>query len=153
MSGAKIFDLAEKRKEKIEIKKRQFERVLFDELIGTYTEINDNGTIYPVRLVNVSPTGCLIEIPKSHNPDKKIKMGSEFDLRLYFTKKSYLTISVQIKHRKQEMSEQKSEVIHYGAEFNQESASFPAVRSFVDFVYRFAEYSLVEKEENKAFFF
>ena len=56
MSG-KVLDFAQKREQNIENKRRQFERVLFQNFLGAYTVIDQGGAIYPVSLVDISHDG------------------------------------------------------------------------------------------------
>lgn len=61
----KVFDFGEKRKQSIEQKRRQFERVVFQEFLGVYSVIDDHGTGRPIKLVDISADGCLLQVPFS----------------------------------------------------------------------------------------
>ena len=50
----KVLDFNTKRQENIEEKRRNFERVMFQNFLGCYTVIHREGVIYPVELVDIS---------------------------------------------------------------------------------------------------
>ncbi|MCB9092650.1 MAG: hypothetical protein H6620_08835, partial [Halobacteriovoraceae bacterium] len=68
----KVIDFTQRRRENIEQKKRQFERVLFKEVIGCYTAIEEGHKIVPIDMIDISPTGCLLEVPVSSKSDKEL---------------------------------------------------------------------------------
>jgi hypothetical protein len=152
MSDAKIIDFGKKKAENIEQKKRQFERILFSEFVGCYSVVDDNGTVYPIDLVDISAKGCMVEVPKAHNPDKQFLIDSEVKIRLYFTKKSYIPVVFKIRHRKETVNDKGKVVVRYGGEFDTTLPSFQAVESFIKFVYQFAAHSRIEEEGNKVYF-
>ena len=47
----KVLDFNEKRMASIEQKRRSFERVLFQNFLGAYSTIDQNGVLYPVTLI------------------------------------------------------------------------------------------------------
>ena len=49
----KVLDFIGKRNANIEQKRRNFERILFQNFLGAYTVLDDNGTNYKVQLVLV----------------------------------------------------------------------------------------------------
>ena len=64
---SKVIDFQAKRRDSIEKKKRSFERVLFSEFLGSYAELDENGTKYEVNMVDLSHDGCLFQVPFHKN--------------------------------------------------------------------------------------
>ena len=48
-----VVDFNQKRKETIEQKRRSFERVVFQEFLGVYAVIDDQGTGLPIKLLDI----------------------------------------------------------------------------------------------------
>ena len=97
-SEDKVIDFVAKRKDNVEKKRRQFERLLFENFLGSYSVIDDQGSIYPITLVDISDTGCLFEVPWNVNNDKKFDKGMEVNFRMYFTQTSYIPVSANVKY-------------------------------------------------------
>lgn len=148
----KVLDFNAKREENIEQKRRQFERILFNNFLGAYTVVDQGGTIYPVSLVDVSREGCLFQVPWNMDRDTKIEEGTEITMRMYFTKKSFIPVVMEIKRGQEHLDEDGQTYMQYGAEFDTSMPSFQAVESFIDFMYKFAEHSSLDKGSQKVFF-
>jgi hypothetical protein len=148
----KLLDFVGKRKETIEKKRRNFERVLFQNFLGAYSVIDDNGSVYPVSLVDLSHDGCLFQVPWDVRSDKKFAIGTELTLRMYFTKKSFIPVVVKLRHGAEHIDDQGNTYMHYGCEFDKTLPSFQAMEHFINFMYKFAEHSSVDHEEHKVFF-
>src|SRR6187200_1568751 len=93
----KVVDFNEKRKQSIEQKRRSFERVVFQEFLGVYSVVDDQGTGYPIKLVDISGDGCQFQMPFSLKAKNQFKAGTEVTLKLYFTKGSYLPCVVTVR--------------------------------------------------------
>jgi len=143
----------EKRKESIEKKRRNFERLMFQNVLGCYSMIDNKGAAYPVTLVDISHTGCLFQVPWNVKGDEKMAAGSELTLRMYFTKKSFIPVSVRIKYAKEFIDQNSQTAMQYGCEFDTSTSSFQALSSFIDFLYKFAEHSAVDHGDTKVFFY
>ncbi len=148
----KVLDFLEKRKENIEQKRRQFERILFNNFLGAYTVVDQGGSIYPVNLVDVSREGCLFQIPWNVDRDTKIAEGTEITMRMYFTKNSFIPVVMEIKYDREFIDQDGLTYMQYGAEFDTSMPSFSAVETFIEFMYKFAEHSSFDKGSNKVFF-
>jgi len=148
----KLLDFVEKRKQNIEQKRRSFERLLFQNFLGAYTVLDTQGSVHPVSLVDISHDGCLFQIPWNPTSDQKFEDKTEFTMRMYFTKKSFIPVVVTIKYGKEFIDKDGSTYMQYGCEFDQSLPSFDAMRSFIDFMYSFAEHSAIDKNEKKVFF-
>lgn len=147
----KILDFSAKRKEVIEKKRRSFERVMFNNILGAYSVLDESGTIFPITLIDISYQGCLFEIPKGKDTENIFDKDKELTMRIYFTKGSYLPVMFKIKN-KREHQEDGINTLRFGVEFETSAPSFEALRPFIDFLYKFAEHSTVDKGSDKIFF-
>ncbi|MBG58894.1 MAG: hypothetical protein CME67_02070 [Halobacteriovoraceae bacterium] len=149
---SKVINFQEKRKDSIEKRKRNFERVLFSEFLGSYAEIDDNGSKYSVNLVDISKDGCQFQVPIAQFSSHKFKEGEEVTIRVYFTKDDFLPVVVKVKHGKEYIDERGDAYMRYGGEFDKSLPSFQAFEPFIDFLYKFAEFSCVDKGESRVYF-
>jgi len=152
MADKNVVDFSAKRNKVIEKKRRSFERVMFDNILGCYTVIDNAGSMHPVGLVDISYDGFLFETPWSNANKKKFEVGQEISVRIYFSKKSYLPISVTIKYSNEFESNDGNIYMRYGCEFDQTTKSFEALRSFIQFIYKFSEHSCIDRGESKVYF-
>lgn len=148
----KVIDFCEKRKESVEEKRRRLERVMFQNFLGAYSVLDRQGSIHPIDLVDVSHHGCLFEVPWNVNKDKKMVEGTEITLRMYFTKDSYIPVIVNVKYAKEHLSNDGKVYMRYGCEFDESMPSFDALKSFIEFLYKFAEHSAVDHGDQKVYF-
>jgi hypothetical protein len=151
MSG-KVLNFNQKKKENTEVKRRDFERVIFENLLGANIVLEEKGTIYPVSIVDISHSGCLFQVPWNMKKGKTFKEGDELLVRFYFTKGSYILAQVQVKYGKEYLDENGNTFMHYGAEFDESLPSFEALKSFIDFMYKFAKHSSIDKGDQKVYF-
>jgi hypothetical protein len=147
----KVVDFVAKRNQNIESKKRQFERVALSNFLGCYSVVDDNGSIYQVSLVDISADGCMIQIPFSKNAEKIFKTDSDITLRLYFTKDSYITTVMKVRYSKPYI-EKGQEFYRCGGQFDQSLPSYAALKSFTEFITKFAEHSCIDRGDAKVLF-
>lgn len=152
VSMSKVIDFQAKRNESIEKRKRSFERVLFSEFLGSYAEIDENGTKFNVIMVDISREGCLFQVPFTQGSMDYFKGQDQITVRVYFTKDDFLPLSVDIRHINEYIDQRGDAYIRIGGEFDQESPSFKAFQPFIEFIYKFAEFSCVDKGESKVYF-
>ena len=152
VSMSKVIDFQAKRDESIEKRKRSFERVLFSEFLGSYAEIDGNGTKFDVTMVDISRKGCLFQIPFAEGSLQHFEKQKDVMVRIYFTKDDFLPLSIKVKHVNEYISEQGDAFIRFGGEFDKSLPSFQAFEPFIEFIYKFAEYSCVDKGESKVYF-
>ncbi len=148
----KVLDFNKKRKDNIEHKRRAVERIMFDNFLGTYSVIDGIDAIYPIDIVDISRNGCLIQVPYNKGTLKAFKQDEEYTLRLYFTKASYIPAVVKIKYAKEFVDSDGQHYMQYGCEFDTGVASFEALESFINFLYKFAEHSAVDRGDSKVYF-
>lgn len=152
MSEGKVINFQDKRKENIEKKRRSFERILFQNLLGAYTVIDTDGTVYPVSLVDLSHNGCLFQVPWNKKTDSKIAKDTEVTMRMYFTKHSYIPVIVNVKYGNEFRADDGTVYMHYGCEFDKSMPSFKAMEEFISFMYSFAEHSVVDRGDARSYF-
>ncbi|EQC47453.1 PilZ domain-containing protein [Bacteriovorax sp. Seq25_V] len=152
MSDGKVISFKAKREENIEKKRRSFERVVFQNLLGAYSVIDADSTVYPVTLVDISHDGCLFQIPWSPTSDKKLAIGSEMKMRMYFTKKSYIPVILKIRYGNEFQGDDGQTYMHYGCEFDKSMSSFKAMEEFISFMYSFAEHSVIDHGDARSYF-
>lgn len=150
---SKIIDFDAERQERVESKRRDFERILFQNFLGSYSVIDSAGSIYPIQLVDISKTGCLFQVPWNINNGKKFDQGTDVSLRMYFTQTSYIPAFAEIKYGKEYIDEKGDTYMQYGCEFDTTVNSWEALASFIDFLYKFADLSVEDKgKSNKVYF-
>ena len=148
---SKVLDFKKKREESIEQKRRNFERVLFNNLLGAYSVVDQDGMLYPIDLVDVSHDGCLFQLPWDVKSDKKLPNDHDLTLRMYFTKESYIPIVVTVKNAREYMDKNGHTYMQYGCIFDKSFPSFEAFSHFIAFTYKFAEHSAVDHGDAKVF--
>ncbi len=155
----KVLDFVGKRIENIEQKRRNFERVLFQNMLGAYTVIESNNVVYPIELIDLSKNGCQFKIPETKKTNQ-ITNGNgifsgqkEITLRMYFTGQSFIPVSVKIRHIKHVTDEKTGDHILIGGEFDTSTHSFEAMKAFIEFLYKFAENSVIDTNEVKSYFY
>jgi hypothetical protein len=147
-----VIDFNKKRQDSIEKRKKSFERVLFRDFLGSYAEIDENGTKFSVELVDISHGGCLFQIPYTDAVRDYFTDGKNITLRVYFTDEDFLPVSVDIRHGNEYVNERGDAYMRYGGAFDQSLPSFEAFKHFINFIYKFAEYSCLDKGESKVYF-
>lgn len=153
MSENKVLDFQSKRKENIEQKRRSFERIVFQNFLGAYTVIDQEGTLYSVNLVDISHDGCLFQVPWNPKKDKKMASEQEVSMRMYFTGQSYIPVLMNIKYAREVVDQHGDTYMQYGCEFDKSCSSFEALSHFIEFLYKFAEYSTIDKHQVKSYFY
>lgn len=152
MSKNNVINFQQKRKENVEKKRRSFERVLFNNFLGAYTVISADGTVYPISLVDISHDGCLFEIPWNEKTDTALADGTEVKMRMYFTKHSYIPVIVETKRAEVHVGDDGQTYMRYGCEFDKTMHSFKAMSEFIDFMYSFAEHSVIDHGDARSYF-
>ena len=147
-----VINFSQKRSENVEDKRRAFERILFQNFMGTYTVVDENGSVFPIGMVDVSYDGCMFQIPWNHKKAEEVfPVGEDVTLRFYFTEKSYLPLVVNVRHISEHV-DATGTFKRFGCSFDKETQSYQAFKSFVDFIYRFAEHSVVDRGDHKVYF-
>ncbi len=148
----KVVDFGARRKESIEQKRRSFERVVFQEFLGVETVLDDQGSGFPVKLVDISADGCQFQLPFSLKAKNQFKSGTEITMKLFFTKGTYLPAVVTVRHASEYVDKDGDAWLRLGGEFDTSLPSYKALESFVNFIYQYAEFSCLDKGESKVYF-
>lgn len=152
VSMSNVIDFQAKRDESIEKRKRSFERVLFSEFLGSYAEIDENGTKFNVGMIDISREGCLFQVPYTEQAHAHFSQVDNVTVRIYFTKDDFLPLSVNVRHMAEYIDQKGNAYLRFGGEFDQSLPSFQAFKPFIEFIYKFAEFSCVDKGESKVYF-
>jgi len=148
----KLLDFNKKRDEVIEDKRQGLERLMFKNVLGAYAVIEEHGDIYPITLNDISHDGVSFEIPYNERAQERFSQGAEVKLRMYFSKHSFIPVIISIRHSTEIIGFNRAKFLRYGCEFDKSLTSFTAMRSFINFLYEFAEFSSHDEGQNKAFF-
>lgn len=152
MSEFKVLDFNKKKTETIEQKRRAFNRIVFQNFLGAYSVIDDNGSIFPVTMVDIAGDGCSFQVPWNPLKDKKLAQDFEVHMRMYFTNASYVPVIMNVRHAKEVIAQDGTVHMQYGCEFDKSVPTFEAMQSFIDFIYKFAEHSAIDKGDTKVYF-
>lgn len=144
-----VINFTKKREEAIEQKRREFERIMFKNFLGVYCVIDEGEELSPLELIDISDKGCLIQIPENGEYLSFYKKNKDIQIRIYFTNKDYLSLSLRIAYCNKFINEQNEEFERFGCEFNQNSVSYEALLYFVRFIQKFAEFSCSDRNESK----
>lgn len=152
---AKLFNFLEKRQELVDKKRRKFERVMFDNFLGCFSVIDNNGTMFEISLNDISQDGMQFQIPwTGKQKDKgKFQVGQELNIRFYFTQTSYIPASVTIRYESEGIDGKNgAKCLRYGAKIDSSTSSYQALQSFIQFIYQFAKHSVEDKGDRKVYF-
>lgn len=152
MSDFKVLDFNKKKADTIEQKRRAFNRIVFQNFLGAYSVIDHHGTMSPVTMVDIAGDGCSFQVPFTKGKDKKWEVGHELNMRMYFTEKSYIPVIMYVRHDKEVVEKDGKTYVQYGCEFDKTVATFEAMQSFIDFIYKFAEHSTIDRGDAKVYF-
>jgi hypothetical protein len=130
----KIVDLTSYRKNRDEERRREYERVLFNRVLGVYSFAEKAG-LHHVEVCDISFSGIRF---KEERPETPLKLGQKIALRFYFTPNSYLRLVVDVK-RVNPFTEDGREGLEYGCELDKNTKSYEALKQLISFMYKYAE--------------
>ncbi|MBS1983786.1 MAG: PilZ domain-containing protein [Bdellovibrionales bacterium] len=139
MSQGKLVQISEARRDKQEKLKREYERVLFNRILGSYTYIEKLG-LKSVEVLDISKSGCSFRMPYSEGA---FALDEELDFRFYFSNSTYLPCRIIVK-RVMETEENSTRYWQFGCAFDTALSNYQAVDKFVEFI---NAYSLCAKED------
>lgn len=139
MSDSKVVSMSDVRKEKQESLKREYERVLFNKILGCYAVLERVG-LKAIEMVDISKTGCSFKVPSTETP---FEIGEEIDLRYYFTNATFLPCRIAIKNVTQ-TEENGLSYWRMGGTFDRNLSSYAAIEKFVEFI---DAYGLAAKQD------
>lgn len=145
-----ILNFTEKREENIERKRRNFERVLFNNLLGAYSVIDQAGVVFPIEMQDISHDGMSFLVPRGAI-GSTFKKNDEITLRMYFTKDTFIPVVCHIQRSKNTKGDDGEVYLEYGVTFDKSIPTFEALKPFIDFLYKFAELSTEDKGKSKVY--
>jgi len=146
---SKIINFQKVRKQKIEERRQNTERVFFKSVLGVYC-VTEGDEIREVEIIDLSDKGCAFKVPFSKdNPWPRTL--EEVPLRLYFSQDTYLMIPIKIKNATP-FIDGGVRYVRYGCTIDTTSSAYRAYKAFVRFI---KEYSKNAKEDkgNASFFY
>jgi hypothetical protein len=132
--STKVVDLSDYRKQKTEEKRREYERVLFNRVLGVYSFAEKAG-LHHVEVVDMSFSGLKFVEEK---PDPPLQVGQKIALRFYFTPSTYLRLVVEVK-RVVPLVDGKKRGLEYGCELDKSTRSYEVIRQLIQFMYKYSE--------------
>ena len=130
----KIVDLENYRKTKSEERRREYERVLFNRILGVYSFAEKTG-LHHVDVIDISFSGIMF---REEKPETPLKVEQKIALRFYFTPSSYLRLVVEVK-RVKPFQEEDREGLEYGCELDKNTKSYDVIRQLIGFMYAYSE--------------
>lgn len=134
--NGEVVDFTGIRQEKIEEKRRQYERILFKNTLGVYSVLEKKG-LHGIELIDISEGGLSFQLPE--NDDIQFSEGDSIILRLYFASETFLPVAVKVV-RVTTSIEEGSPTRRYGCIMDKSLASYSAVYHFVHFIKKCAEH-------------
>lgn len=132
----KIVDLSNYRKSKSEQRRREYERVLFNRILGVYSFAEKTG-LHHVEVVDISYSGIKF---KEERPETPFQVGTKIALRFYFTPSSYLRLVVDVK-RVTPFRDEDREGLEYGCELDKDTKSYEVIKLLISFMYTYSEFA------------
>lgn len=145
--NTKVVQFETARKEKQNFIKREYERVLFQRLLGCYTVVESVG-LRSIELMDISKSGCSFKVPAK---EFHFAVDEELDMRLYFSNSTFLPCRVQIR-RKLDAIENGLPYVQYGCTFDSSLSTFPALEKFIDFIAAYSESAKEDKGDLKIWY-
>jgi hypothetical protein len=103
-------------------------------------------------MVDIAGDGCSFQVPWNTKKDTALEHDFEVNMRMYFTEHSYIPVSMHVRQSRLIEGDDGTPYMVYGCEFDKSSPSFDALKSFIDFIYKFAEHSAIDKGDTKVYF-
>jgi hypothetical protein len=140
----KVVQFTKAREAKQEDLRREYERILFNRILGCYTVIEKLG-LKSVEMVDISKSGCSFRTPMNEG---SFDLEEELDFRFYFSNTTFIPMKITIK-RVNKIVENGMAYFEHGCVFDQALSSYPAIASFVDFVNQYATAAREDKGDRQ----
>ena len=150
-SDDNVLSFSEKREENIERKRRNFERILFNNFLGAYSVIDQAGVVFPIEMLDISQDGMSFRVPRGA-VGSSFRKNEELTLRMYFTKNSFIPVVSNIMWSKDVKGDDGEIYLEYGVQFDKSIPTFEALKPFIEFLYKFAELSTEDKGKSKVYY-
>lgn len=147
-SSERVINLSSVRQEKIEEKRREYERVVFRSNFGVFV-YNEQAGLDAIEIIDISEGGIQFQTPeKSH---LRLEVGNVVPVRLYFATDHFISIDVKVV-RSFTALENGSAVHRYGCLMDKSMASYSAIYHFVQFITKCAEHGHKDETHLKVFY-
>ncbi|NCN27229.1 hypothetical protein GW915_06595 [bacterium] len=143
-----LIKFSERVKQKQSDLRREYERFLFNKILGCYTVIEKLG-IKPIEINDISKSGSSFSM---NTQQGSFEVGEKLDLRFYFSNKSFLSCHVKIT-RAAKVETNFGPVWQYGCTFDKKVQSYDAIKKFVDFIEAFSEHAKEDKGDSPVLYF
>lgn len=147
MADGKVVQFGEKRKEKQEQVRRNYERILFKRILGCYTFVENMG-LKSVEIVDISKSGCSFQWPSTEG---SFNEGETIDFRFYFSQNTYLPMKLTVK-RVEESVQNGVSYFHHGCVFDTDLSTYPAIEKMVDFIEAYSTSAKEDKGEAQVWY-
>lgn len=135
--AGKIVDLRNYRKVKTEERRREYERVLFNRVLGVYSFAEMPGRLQHVEVVDISLSGLRFRDDK---PEKPLEINFKMGIRFYFTPGSYLRLPIEIKRATPHNDDGRTK-LEYGCIIDKNTKSYEAIKELVSFMQKYSEFA------------
>lgn len=146
MSDSKVVSFSKHQQEKQESIRRDYERVLYKQLLGGYTLIENLG-LKAVEIYDISKSGCLFIMDPV---DGSYRQGEEIDFRFYFSANAFVPAKLKVV-RVEKIEDGYTARWQYGCSFDKSFQAYPALEKFVEFLEAFGKAAREDKGEGKIF--
>ena len=143
-----VVDLFHIRKEKIEEKRREYERVVFKSSFGVYTVMETKG-LHAIEVVDISEGGMQFQVRE--NSTLQLQVGDVIPIRFYFSADHYISIDTKVV-RSVSAIEGGVAVHRYGCLLDKTMASYSAIYHFVQFITKCAEHGHKDESHLKVYY-
>ncbi len=144
----KVISLSDVREEKIEEKRREYERVVFKSNFGVYTVLDRKG-LHAIEIIDISEGGLQFQVPESST--LKLETSDTITLRFYFSADHFITIDVKVM-RSFTSIEEGTAMHRYGCIMDKSMASYSAIYHFVQFIAKCAEHGHKDDTHLKVYY-
>jgi hypothetical protein len=143
-----LIELKTRRKEKEDSIRREYERFLFNKILGCYTVVQKVG-MKAMDLVDISKSGMSFKMGSAQS---LFAPNEELDIRFYFSNKNYLDCKVKIVRSIKAIGPAGAEW-QYGCEFDKTMKSYDALAKFVDFIESFCANAKEDRGDRPILYF
>ena len=147
-SDQQVVNLSSVRQEKIEEKRREYERVVFKSSFGIYTYAEETG-LNAIEVVDISESGMQFQTPE--RSALNLQVGDVMPVRFYFATDHFVSIDVKIARSFTAVEEGRA-VHRYGALMDKTMASYSAIFHFVQFITKCAEHGHRDDKHLKVYY-
>lgn len=142
-----IIKFSDYQKNKNKQRRREYERILFNRILGVYSFAEKDG-LHHIEVIDVSYSGMkFIE----ENPVGQLRTGDKLALRFYFTPSSFLRLVLKI-NRVSPFKANAREGLEYGCEFDKGTKSYKVIKQLVSFMQVYSEVACRDQNPPMIFF-